>query len=109
MAKGEYSTILAMRLKQARKLSGFTQAEIEGALGIPKSTISQYESGRTSPPIDTLGTLATFYRVSTDWLFGLGMSGNNSIQEDLKISKEIEKKARFERKLEQHIKRAVAS
>jgi transcriptional regulator with XRE-family HTH domain len=105
MAKGEYSTILAIRLKQARRLSGFTQEEVEEIINISKSSISQYENGKMCPTIDVLGRLAAFYKVSLDWLFGLGTSGNDSMQEDLKTSKEIEKKARLERKLERHAKR----
>ena len=109
MSKGVYSKIIAMRLKEARILTGFTQTEIQTALGIPKTSLSHYENGRMCPTLETLGALAVFYGVSIDWLFGLGTSGNNSLQEEMKISKEAERRARFERKLEEHTKRIAAA
>lgn len=60
------------RLKKAREKTGFTQREVSKETGIPQSTLANYEVGRTEPDIETIGLLAEFYNVSTDWLFGLG-------------------------------------
>ncbi len=59
------------RLKKARENIGFTQREVSRETGIPQSTLANYEVGRTEPDIETIGLLAEFYNVSTDWLFGL--------------------------------------
>lgn len=58
------------KLKKARKDTGFTQIEIEKELNIPRSTLANWEIGRTQPDIESLGILADFYGVSTDWLLG---------------------------------------
>lgn len=58
------------KLKKARKDTGFTQIEIEKELNIPRSTLANWEIGRTQPDIESLGILADFYGVSVDWLIG---------------------------------------
>ena len=59
------------RLKKAREAKKLTQAEVckpENA-NIPKvQTLSAYERGVNSPPLDTLKRLAVLYEVSADWL-----------------------------------------
>lgn len=60
---------LGIRLKQARGQSGMKQADVCEAVGIPKiQTLSAYERGINSPPIETLKNLSRLYGVSTDWL-----------------------------------------
>lgn len=58
------------KLKRARIEAGYTQEQIEDILKIKRSTLANYEIGRTEPNIETLGILADFYEVSTDWLIG---------------------------------------
>lgn len=67
-----YKDIFAKRLKIARIKSGFTQKEVASAINIGHATLSTYESGRNEPSLDVIGTLAEYYNVSVDWLFGLG-------------------------------------
>lgn len=72
-----YRETFAQRLKKARNETGFTQREVTKELNIPQSTIANYETGRTEPDIETLGILAEFYQVSTDWLLGIGRKEQN--------------------------------
>lgn len=65
-----YKETFPKKLKAARKEAGYTQRDIERLTGIKQSTLAGYEVGRTEPDIETLGTLADFYNVSTDWLIG---------------------------------------
>lgn len=65
-----YAESFPSKLKKARKDTGFTQIEIEKELNIPRSTLANWEIGRTQPDIESLGILADFYGVSTDWLIG---------------------------------------
>lgn len=58
------------KLKKARQNTGFTQTEIEKEIKIPRSTLANWEIGRTQPDIESLGILADFYGVSVDWLIG---------------------------------------
>ena len=65
-----YKETFPQKLKKARKQTGFTQSEVSADTGIPRSTLANYEAGRTEPDIETIGILADFYNVSVDWLFG---------------------------------------
>lgn len=65
-----YAESFPSRLKQAREINGFTQAEAAEETNIQRYLISNYETGRTQPDLETLGKLADFYCVSVDWLLG---------------------------------------
>lgn len=65
-----YAESFPSKLRKARKDTGFTQIEIEKELNIPRSTLANWEIGRTQPDIESLGILADFYEVSVDWLIG---------------------------------------
>ena len=65
-----YKESFPSKLKQAREKCGYTQQQIADFLKIKQYQISCYETGKTQPDIETLGKLADFYGVSTDWLIG---------------------------------------
>lgn len=67
-----YSEIIRERLIEERKIAGYTQRDIAERLNIPPSKIAKIETGSQVPDVETLGKLAEFYCISTDWLFGLG-------------------------------------
>jgi len=62
--------MLADRLKQLRQQCELTQKQIADTLSIDRSTYSYYETGKTSPPLDTLVRLAKMFNISTDNLLG---------------------------------------
>lgn len=72
-----YVEQFAAKLKTARNNAGYTQKEVADLLKINRNTLAGYEIGRTQPDYETLGKLADFYEVSTDWL--LGTKGNNKL------------------------------
>lgn len=60
---------LGSRLRKARDRMGKSQNEICELAGIPKvQTLSSYERGVNSPPLDALKRLSEIYEVSTDYL-----------------------------------------
>lgn len=69
-----YYEAFPKKLQKARKETGLSLREVGKELKIPHSTISNWEQGRTQPDIETIGTLADFYGVSVDWLFGTGFA-----------------------------------
>lgn len=69
-----YQETFHLKLQKARIEAGYTQEQTAEATGIPRSTLANYERGRTQPDIETLGTLAQFYNVSTDWLIGVNVT-----------------------------------
>ena len=58
-------------IRALREDSDYTQREIAGLLGIGQRTYSDYESGKTRIPVDSLIVLAKHYNVSMDYICGL--------------------------------------
>ena len=65
-----YKETFPERLKKARKNTGFTQGETAQEIGIPRSTLANYEAGRTEPDIETLCKLIDFYGVCANAILG---------------------------------------
>lgn len=65
-----YKEGFSEKLKKARKNNGFTQEEVTRETKIPRSTLANYELGRTEPDIETLGILIDFYNIDARWLIG---------------------------------------
>ena len=59
------------RIKELRTSKNLTQEDIAKMGKVSKATISNYEKGKVSPPIELLIKLAERYDVSIDWLCGL--------------------------------------
>ena len=57
------------RLKEARKNAGLSQKEVSERTGIAKSTLSEYESGKTTPTMNALYKIMNVIGVSADFLF----------------------------------------
>ena len=61
---------LPKRIKYARGLRGYTQAQLADNAGMPSSQIGHYESGSREPSCTQLVRLADALEVSTDYLLG---------------------------------------
>lgn len=61
----------AKRLKELRKENKMSQEELSKETCFNQSTISKWERGEREPNIEVLILLADFFKVSTDYLFGL--------------------------------------
>ncbi len=57
-------------LRLLRSMRGYTQQEAARLLHLSPGTLSNYENGVHEPGHMTLGLLADFYGVSTDYLLG---------------------------------------
>jgi transcriptional regulator with XRE-family HTH domain len=55
-------------LKKARVDASYEQAEIAALLGIARNTVSNYERGRSMPPLDVAVGWAEATGVSLEWL-----------------------------------------
>jgi transcriptional regulator with XRE-family HTH domain len=58
------------RLKAARDLRGWNQAQLATAAKLPPSSIAHFESGSRKPSFENLGRLANALDVTTDFLLG---------------------------------------
>lgn len=61
---------LASRIKQLREGAGLTQLELAKILQVSNSTLSQYESGARVPSDEMKATIADYFNVSLDYLYG---------------------------------------
>ena len=59
------------RLKLLRTELGITQKELGQRIGVGRTTISEYESGKIVPKQDGLIELAKIFNVSVDYLTGI--------------------------------------
>ncbi|WP_026487138.1 helix-turn-helix domain-containing protein [Caldanaerobius polysaccharolyticus] len=62
---------LGKKIRMLRKKAGLTQKQFGDIFNIAKSTVSQYESGKSRPDDDTKKKIARYFGVSLDWLLGL--------------------------------------
>lgn len=62
---------LANRIKELRTERGLTQEEFGKIFGIVKSTVSLYESGKSTPDDEIKKTIAKYLNVSLDYLMGV--------------------------------------
>ncbi len=62
---------IAQRIRQARKLSGLSQQEVEAAIGKSNNAVSRWERAEAQLDATDLGKLARLFTVSADWLLGI--------------------------------------
>lgn len=63
---------IAVRLREARRLSGLSQGQAAKRMEMHRPTISEIEAGNRRVSSDELARFAKLYKVSTSWLIGEG-------------------------------------
>ncbi|AFA48220.1 helix-turn-helix domain-containing protein [Acetobacterium woodii] len=58
------------RLKSIRLKNDMTQEELGNLLNKSKNNISQYETGKREPDLETLNIISDYFKVSLDYLLG---------------------------------------
>lgn len=71
------------RLKELRKELGLTQEELGKQVGMPNNTLSQYETGKREPKLETWQKLADFFNVPVDYLLGFSKDRSTLTIDDL--------------------------
>lgn len=59
------------RFQDTRKKAGYTQVNAAKLLGISRSTLAMWETGKTQPDNAMLTNLAELYRTTVDYLLGI--------------------------------------
>lgn len=75
--------MLGERIKRLRLEKGITQEQLGNVLNKTKNSISQYESNKREPDLQTLKEISVFFDVSIDYLL--------SRTDDIKISESRKK------------------
>ncbi len=68
--KSDSAAIFQQRLKKARELRGWNQAELGDKAGMPASSIAHFETGTRKPSFESLRRLANALEITTDYLLG---------------------------------------
>jgi transcriptional regulator with XRE-family HTH domain len=58
------------RLKQLREDNDLRQEDVGKIVNVEKSTVSQWESGKRTPDVETIMKLADYFNVSIDYILG---------------------------------------
>ena len=72
MAKVEYVSTFPERFSEL--VEGKTVIEAGEMLGISKTTVSAYKTGKRSPKVPVLNSIAHFFHVDPLWLMGMNVS-----------------------------------
>lgn len=54
------------KIEQARRLAGYTQAEVAEMLGLNQMTISNWENGKTMPKVSKLYEMSKLFNVTME-------------------------------------------
>lgn len=76
------------RIKELREDLNLRQVDIANETGIDQRTLSNYETGKTSPDSYAIVKLAEFYGVSCDYLLGISdmrQIGKSGALEEIQI------------------------
>lgn len=74
--------MIGERLKKLRKERKWTQEDVAKKLNIPRSTYSNYESGKREPDFETAQLFAGLFEVSIDYLLGRTDDKQATVQKD---------------------------
>ena len=62
--------VFNIRLRELRNKANLSQQELADIIGTSKSSINMYERGEREPGLDTVGKLAEYFDVTTDYILG---------------------------------------
>ncbi len=79
MAKEIKRTKIGEKIREYRKSLHLTQEDVAAKLGIKRNTYARYETD-TTPPLNILTKLGSFFGITTDELLGCGGYYNSNIK-----------------------------
>lgn len=77
--------MIGNKLKELRTSKKLTQEEIAKLLNVAQGSYSNYEKNKREPDYETLKKIATFYKVSIDYLLDYNISKPNLSHEEQDI------------------------
>lgn len=81
--------MFGQRLRMERLNKGLTQEELGKLVNKSKNNISQYETGKREPDLQTLNKFAEIFNCTVDYLLGNTEQRNTAIIEGEKLPKEL--------------------
>ncbi|MBN6886153.1 transcriptional regulator with XRE-family HTH domain [Cytobacillus horneckiae] len=80
--------MISQRLKEIRKQRGLTQEALAQKVNTKKTTISNYETGYSTPSNEMLVDLAQILNTSVDYLLGISDNENYNNSTNISLSPE---------------------
>ncbi|WP_412468855.1 helix-turn-helix domain-containing protein [Pedobacter sp. KLB.chiD] len=77
---------IASRLKEARMLSGLSQAQAAVKMNLQRPAISEIEAGNRKVSAEELIQFGDIYRVNTTWLLGQEATDDTEMNEEFKFA-----------------------
>lgn len=84
--------IIASRIRGARELAGLTQAQAAKLLGMPRTALTDAESGKRKVAGEEIALMAKIYKVNTDYLLGQDTEKYDEGEERLLLAARMLKK-----------------
>lgn len=81
---------LGERLKTARKEAGLKQEDVGRILGLGKSTISEWETGKRSPDIELITELASILNTSVEYLLGIERQSDTKAKHEYRLPTNVQ-------------------
>ncbi|NEW07142.1 helix-turn-helix transcriptional regulator [Paenibacillus sp. SYP-B3998] len=72
------------RIALLREKHALTQEELANKLGISRAALSHYETSRREPDYDTINKVASFFKVSVDYLLGRTDNSDQFLDSDVR-------------------------
>jgi len=72
------------RIARLREKHALTQEELANKLGISRAALSHYETSRREPDYDTIDKIASFFKVSTDYLLARTENADQVLDTDVR-------------------------
>ena len=69
------------RIKELRTARGWTQDELAERLGVSRSRVGMYETGRREPDFETLEAIADLFNVDMNYLLCKAETSNTGMRE----------------------------
>lgn len=66
-------------LKKLRESKGLSQLKLASLIGVSRSTIAMWESGKSQPSLEMLAELARLFEVSVDYLLDIKSEDSNTV------------------------------
>ena len=73
------------RIKHLRQQKGWSQEQMAEMLGITRTAVGKYETGKNGPSSEVLKTMAGLFDVSVDYILGLDTKTANRIKRTIPV------------------------
>ncbi len=80
------------RIKELREEKGWTQEQLGKMLGVQKSAVSKYETGKIPLTADTIQKLAEIFNVTGDYIMGISKIRTNESISDAEATEILKRK-----------------